>query len=285
MNLKSAKRTLTKLGVAVISISLFITKTEAQSIGHLGVSTDPIPLVQAKRPQPKYLARRVNRPDPNSKTLLAEVGDGGGKSSPVAPKNSVNNSGKISGTIDVVELPKNPPPANSSSNAKPAPIRPAEPTADDFLAKAADFVVKGDAQAAAESFRAALKLKPDSLDAQLGLADAMFDLKDYAGADAEYQKIIAQNSSSAEARRGRADTLYELKKYDEAAKEYQAAIQHGATDAGVYNNFANALFRTGTRENRDRAIENYRQAIAKQPTWPDAYAGMANVLRVQKRLD
>lgn len=288
MNLKSANRAFSrfcgKFCVAIICISLSVTKTEAQSIGHLGVNADPIPLVQAKRPQPKYLARRINRPDPSSKNLLADVGDGGGS---VGGKTATANP-TTSATVAVVETPKKTQPVNSTPTPKPlppAPVKPAEPTADDYLAKAADFVIKGNSQAAAENFRTALKLKPDSLDAQLGLADVMFDLKDYAGADAEYQKIIAQHPNSAEARRGRADTLYELKKYDEAAGEYQAAIQAGATDAGVYNNFANALFRTGTRENRDRSIENYRKAIDKQPTWPDAYAGMANALRVQKRLE
>src|SRR5262249_46982867 len=126
MNLKSAKSVLSKLSVIVVSISLFVTRAEAQTIGHLGVSTDPIPLVQAKRPQPRYLARNssrsTSRPDPSSKALLAEVGEG------------VNTAGKTtatnptsSGTIAVVEMPKNstakPQPSNSTT-PKPVPPTP-----------------------------------------------------------------------------------------------------------------------------------------------------------------
>src|SRR5262249_38480122 len=149
---------------------------------------------------------------------------------------------------------------------------------------AEELSAKNDPIGAAEVFKMALALKPDSLDAQLGLADSLHDAKNYQAADAQYVKIIAQNQNSIEAHRGRGDTVYELKRYDEAVGEYQAAISAGAHDAGVLNNLANAYFRTGTRDNRDYAIDNYRKAIEKEPTWPDAYAGLANVLRVQKRL-
>lgn len=162
--------------------------------------------------------------------------------------------------------------------------KPAAPTVEDYIAKAEDFAGKNDPRGAAEVFRQALALKPDSFEARLGLADSLHDARDYQNADGEYQKVIAQKSDSTEAHRGRGDTLYELKRYDEAINEYQSAIRSGAIDAGVYNNLANAYFRTMVRENRDRAIENYRKAIEKQPDWPDAYAGLANALRWQKQL-
>src|SRR5262249_58206560 len=106
---------------------------------------------------------------------------------------------------------------------KPAP-KSSAPSAEDYIARAEDLAAKNDPRAAAEVFRLALSLKPDSLDAQLGLADSLHDAKDYPGADAQYVKVIAQNQNSAEAHRGRGDTLYELKRYDEAGGEYQSAI-------------------------------------------------------------
>lgn len=290
MNLKSAKKALGNLSVIVIAISLFVTKTEAQAIGHLGVNTDPIPLVQAKRPQARYLARNTrlaNRPDPGSKDLRAEISEG-----TTGTGKPISSNPTTSATIEVVETPKantaKPQPATATVAVKTPSTPPAKPAAsayDDYMSKAGELIAKGNTRAAEEAFRAALKLKPESLEAQLGVADALFDMKNYLGADAEYQKIIAQNPNSPEARRGRADTLYELNKYDEAVGEYEAALRVGANDAGIYNNYANALFRTGKRENRDRAIENYNIAIKKEPNWPDAYAGLANTLRIQKRLD
>ncbi|MGH9769713.1 MAG: tetratricopeptide repeat protein [Blastocatellia bacterium] len=271
---------------------LFISWTIAQDIGHLGVEADPIPLVQAKRPPRRLALRNTNRnsnvasvrPDPASKDLRADVSEVGGATGK-GPKPTSNTAGSASTTVAVNTIPTPAPkePAVVKPETGPA-SKPAAPTVEDYIARAEELVAKNDPRAAAGVFRLALSLKPDSLDAQLGLADSLHDAKDYQGADSEYQKIIAQNQNSAEARRGRGDTLYELKRYDEAIIEYQAAINAGARDAGVLNNLANAYFRTGTRENRDRAIENYRKAIEKEPNWPDAYAGLANVLRVQRKM-
>ncbi|MGH9937496.1 MAG: tetratricopeptide repeat protein [Blastocatellia bacterium] len=278
-----------------MAILLFISWTIAQDIGHLGVSADPIPLVQAKRPLRRLALRNANRgssvaavrPDPlagASKDLRADVTDSG-MASGKAPKTSSNTATSALTTVAVNTNPAPAPkdPVVVKPEIKPE-LKPAAPSAEDYIAKAEDLAAKNNPRAAAEAFRQALSLKPDSIDAQLGLADSLHDAKDYQSADAEYVKIIAQSQNSAEAHRGRGDTLYELKRYDEAVNEYQAAISAGARDAGVLNNLANAYFRTGTRENRSRAIENYRKAIEKEPAWPDAYAGLANVLRVQRQM-
>ncbi len=259
--------------IALLLCFSYLSYIAAQDIGHLGVNTDPIPLVQAKRPQRKSLVRNLNRnqtqlansrPNPASKDLRAEVGE-------AADKNP-NNKAPVKGKDVAVK-----------SEPKVAP-KPAAPSFDDFVANAEEQVGKGQLQAAAVSFREALKIEPNSLDAQLALADVLHDAKDYLTADAEYQKILAKDPQSIEAHRGRGDTLYELNRYLEAVSEYEAALKQSTTDAGLYNNLANAYFRTGTRENRERAIEHYRKAISLQPRWPDAYAGLANVLRSQKRL-
>jgi tetratricopeptide (TPR) repeat protein len=278
MKLKPAR--ISFFGASIIV--LFISGIIAQDIGHLGVSADPIPLVQAKRPPRRLVVRRTPAPNPASSALLADAGPAAGALG--APKNQ--NSSAPANTAGVIAA--NTVPAAVS---KPEPVvtkpepKPAAPTVEDYIAKAEDFAAKNDPRAAAEAFRQALALKPDSFEAQLGLADSLHDAKDYQNADNEYQKVIAQKSGSAEAHRGRGDTLYELKRYDEAIAEYQWAIKAGAVDAGVYNNLANAYFRTMVRENHERAIENYRKAIEKQPDWPDAYAGLANALRWQKQMN
>jgi tetratricopeptide (TPR) repeat protein len=261
------------------AILLFISWVIAQDIGHLGVSADPIPLVQAKRPVRRLLARsKTPPPTPASNTLLADVGPVA--SAPDKTKNQ--NTGVASNTVAA-----NTTPAATSKPESVAPkpeVKPAAPSVETYIAKAEELATKNDPRGAAEAFRQALALKTDSFEARLGLADSLHDAKDYQGADAEYQKVISLKADSAEAHRGRGDTLYELKRYDEAVAEYQAAIKAGASDAGVYNNLGNAYFRTSTRENRGRAIENYRKAIEKQSDWSDAYAGLANVLRIQKQM-
>ncbi|MFN0112581.1 MAG: tetratricopeptide repeat protein [Blastocatellia bacterium] len=289
MNLESAKGAFYRAGIVIISLSLFITKTEAQAIGHLGVSAEPIQLAQAKRP-----ARRLaTRPNPASKDLLADVSGAGGAGGKATSKSSPDPANPAVGTVTsgtvvtVINTNRMPPPSASPTTTSSTATTPKPPLSafDESLAKAEALIGKGDSRATAEAFRAALTLKADSVDARLGLAEALFDAKDYANADAEYQKVATQKPDSIEARRGRADSLYELNRYEEAVAEYEGALKVGAADAGIYNNYANALFRTGRRDNRDRAIENYSVAIKKEPNWPDAYAGLANVLRVQKRLD
>src|SRR5215468_4531778 len=82
-----------------IAILLIISWTIAQDIGHLGVDTDPIPLVQAKRPLRRLALRNTNRnsnvaavkPDPQaeaSKDLQADVTDAGGGSGKTPKANS-----------------------------------------------------------------------------------------------------------------------------------------------------------------------------------------------------
>lgn len=282
MQLKSARIAL----LASLATLLFISWIIAQDIGHLGVNDEPIPLVQARRPpRGRFALRNTNRntgldivrPDSlavTGKDLRADVTDAGGGSGTTPKANSgAANVGAVVTAANAGNRPEQKPVATTSA-----------PSAEDYIAKAEELAAKNDPREAALNFQLALNLKPDLLDAQLGFADSLHDAKNYQGADTQYQKIIAQNPNSAEARRGRGDTLYEMKRYDEAAAEYQAAIKAGALDAGVLNNLANAYFRTGTRENRDRAIEYYRKAIDKEPNWPDAYAGLAYVLRTQRRL-
>ncbi|MGH9834843.1 MAG: tetratricopeptide repeat protein [Blastocatellia bacterium] len=278
MRLKPAR--ISFFGASVIV--LFISGIIAQDIGHLGVSADPIPLVQAKRPPRRLVARRTPAPNPASSTLLADTGPAASGAGAAKNQNSgapANTSSAIAANTTPAAVPK-PEPVVTKPETKPA-----APTVEDYIAKAEDLAAKNDPRGAAEAFRQALALKSDSFEARLGLADSLHDAKDYQNADNEYQKVIAQKSDAAEAHRGRGDTLYELKRYDEAITEYQWAIKAGAVDAGVYNNLANAYFRTSTRESRERAIENYRKAIEKQPDWSDAHAGLAYVLRVQQRVN
>src|SRR5215813_5790279 len=71
-----------KLALSVVSaIILLITIAVAQDIGHLGVNTDPIPLVQVKR-QRNFIARAnrsspnqiaSSRPNPANSTLTVDV--------------------------------------------------------------------------------------------------------------------------------------------------------------------------------------------------------------------
>ena len=128
-------------------------------------------------------------------------------------------------------------------------------------------------------YRKALAMNPESVDARLGLAETLYDAKRYPDAEKEFRQVLSARSGLAEAQRGLGDTLYELRRYSDAVTAYSASEQAGIKDAELYNNFGNALIRTRTVENKRRAIDAYRKAIALKPDWSDAHAGLAHALR------
>src|SRR5581483_3565880 len=222
--------------------------------GHPGVTIDPTPLVQAKRPRrapvqnspahttvaqkpakptrpaetPTEVA--VNRPAPETKPQPA---------SPANPQpKPQTNTGRKPGS-EVI-------PTTGPGNTPTQQLSPF----DALIAQAEQAEDANNPKAAADLYRRALQLKPDSGDAHWGLADA----------------------------------LYLQHEYDVAIKEYEAAIAAGQNEAGVYNNYTNALFRSGTVTNRERSIDYYRKAIERNPASSDSYAGLSNALRVQKKL-
>lgn len=227
MKLKSAGKRLCQTVIIIISLSLLITRTEAQAIGHLGVNTEPIPLVQAKRPQRKLVSRSLlaKRPDPSSKDLRADIAE-----LPESSGKSADVKSNTSGTVLVAVTPPTSTPKTPSSNstnttASTTSSKTVLSPFEESLVKAETLLEKGESRVAVEAFRSALKLKPESIDAQLGLAESLFDIKDFANAEIEYQKAISLNQNSIEALRGRADTLYELNKYEDAVTEYEAALK------------------------------------------------------------
>src|SRR5262245_40506613 len=159
-----------------IAILLIISWTIAQDIGHLGVDTDPIPLVQAKRPLRRLALRNSNRnsnvatvkPDPqagSSKDLQADVSDVGGGSGK-GPKTNSNAPANTSTSVAV----------NTGSGTKPAP-KSSAPSAEEYISRAEELAAKNDPKGASDVFKLALALKPESIDAQLGLADSLHDAK------------------------------------------------------------------------------------------------------------
>ena len=182
MNLKPARLVL----CAVFAVVVCMSWTIAQDIGHLGVDSDPIPLKQVKRLR-KPVFRNANRnllaanADPASREMKADVTDqavastGGAKK----PKSALPEpaSGAISNTLAVSKTPAGMPPGGAPPTAI--------PLFDQHVIKAEELTAKGESKSAAEFYRQALSVKPESAEARLGLADALYDIRDYAKAEAE----------------------------------------------------------------------------------------------------
>src|SRR5262245_53751318 len=162
MGLKPAR--IACLGTA--AIFLFISLTIAQDIGHLGVDSDPIPLVQAKRPLRRLAFRGSNRnsnlatvkPDPlagASKDLRADVSEIGGATGK-SPKTNSNTAAVASTTVAVTA---NPATAGANPEIPPEPKSAAKstaPSAETFIARAEELSAKNDPIGATEVFKMAL---------------------------------------------------------------------------------------------------------------------------------
>ncbi len=233
--------------VAFILALMMVLVTTGQDIGHLGIESDPTPLVQARRASKRRSVTAVRT------VALLPAGGASGRvvTSPV--------------TQPVGGLPTR--------------------SFDELIANAEAASKDGQYEPALESYRRALEARPDSIEARLGLAETLLDASKYKDAEQEFRRLLSAKPQLPEAQRGLGDTLYELKRYSDAVQAYQTAQQGGLNDAELYNNYANSLFRTGTVENKARAIEYYRKAIQLQPDWPSAYAGLANLLRTQRGPD
>lgn len=236
--------------VAILCLLAFVAS--AQDIGHLGIESDPAPLVQARK------ASKRRNP-----TAAVSAARPVGASLP-----ETTAGGNVIATTPVVPIGSLP-----------------GRSFDDLMTTAEAASRQGQYEPALEAYRRALAARPDSADARLGIAETLLDAKRYKEAEQEFRQLVAAKPALSEAQRGLGDTLYELKRYGDAVGAYQTASQAGLNDAELYNNFANALFRTGTIENKKRAIEYYRKAIQLQPEWPSAYAGLANALRSQRGAD
>jgi len=235
---------------ALILGCLLVFTATAQEIGHLGIDSDPTPLLQAKRPS----SRRSDSSLKNTNTPAP------------LPKGSTGNVGPV---------PTSPAPIGG------APTR----SFNELIATAEAAAKQGQFEPALEAYREALAKRPDSVETKLALAETLFDARKYPEAETSFRQLIAAQPDLAEAKRGLGDTLYERRRYTDAVAAYQSAAQAGLNDSELYNNYANALFRTGTIENKERAIEYYRKSIALKPESPSAYAGLANALRSQRGPD
>ncbi|MEP7272896.1 MAG: tetratricopeptide repeat protein [Acidobacteriota bacterium] len=240
---RKAGRLATVFGLA----SMLVFVTTGQEIGHLGIDSDPTPLVQARRASKRRTVTAV-------RTVAVLPATGGG--------------GRVVTTPGT--RPVGGPPTSSF---------------DELMATAEAASKDGQYEPALESYRRALQARPDSIEAKLGLAETLLDARKYGDAEQEFRQLLRVKPQLPEAQRGLGDTVYELKRYSDAVAAYQTAAQGGLNDAELYNNYANSLFRTGTVENKSRAIEYYRKAIQLQPDWPSAYAGLANLLRTTRGSD
>ncbi len=168
---------------------------------------------------------------------------------------------------------------------------------------------------AVAAYQAAIRLKPDYVEAHTNLGNVLKDLGRYDDAILSYDRVIALEPT-ATAHYNLANVLPMTDRLDEAVSHYRRALALAPDLVGAHTNLANALVAQGQLEeavmhsrraieldpnsaeahvnlgttllqqgNLDAAATQLEHAISVNPNFADAYCNLGNVLLAQGRLD
>ncbi len=136
-----------------------------------------------------------------------------------------------------------------------------------YMRMAEAHLVGKDKEAAAQSLRKALEVKPDHLDAQRGLILYALDAKKYAEATAVARTMQKQRPTSALGYQFDGDIAVVQKKWDAAAEAYRAGLKQGAF-AELASKLHATLNAGGKTADADRLVAIWLKDNPKEPLFP-----------------
>jgi tetratricopeptide (TPR) repeat protein len=142
-------------------------------------------------------------------------------------------------------------------------------------ALAARYLQVGEVEAAFVELREAIRLAPQSADAQYNLAAALLARGAKADAMAAYRRAIELNPTYAEAHNNLGVLLEGAGDRAAAIRHYELAIQIQPHQAGAHYNLANVRLADGELAD---AVVHYRNALASEPEHPEARARLGLAL-------
>ena len=137
------------------------------------------------------------------------------------------------------------------------------------------YKAKDNLDAAIQSYRAALALESDYVDAHRNLGIALRAKGELTEALASFKRAIALQPNYAEVHSNLGLVLKELGRLEESIISYQKAIALKPTYAEAYCNLGVALKEQGKL---NEALEHYFKAISLKPDYAQAHNNMGNVL-------
>jgi tetratricopeptide (TPR) repeat protein len=151
-----------------------------------------------------------------------------------------------------------------------------DPARADVLALAGKLALElGEVAAAAEHYAAAAACRPDFVEAQYNLGNALMRLGRRQEAVAAYRGATRLRPDLLPAHANLGNALYALGRYDEAAASYREAVRLAPLAAETHRNLGLALHESG---DLDGAIVCHRRAVALKPDWVLALQSLANAL-------
>jgi tetratricopeptide (TPR) repeat protein len=141
---------------------------------------------------------------------------------------------------------------------------------------------KGEPNAAIDSYKLAIKIKPDYAQAYINLGSALKAKGELDDAIDSYKLAIKIKPDYAEAYNNMGNALKEQGRLDEAIEAYMKALAIKPDYAEAYSNMGVIL---ADQSKPEEAIEAYTKALAIKPDYAEAYNNMGNALKDHGKLD
>nr|WP_225561710.1 tetratricopeptide repeat-containing sulfotransferase family protein [Rhodanobacter sp. DHB23] len=141
---------------------------------------------------------------------------------------------------------------------------------------------QGQLDEAADSFRQALAIRPDFIEAHARLGHTLLAIHRPAEAEAHFLQVLAARPGDAGTHNSLGIVYREQSRLAEAEACYRRALAIRPDYAEAHNNLGNALRDQGRR---DEAESSYRQALAIHDRFAEPHFNLGNILRDQLRLD
>ena len=140
----------------------------------------------------------------------------------------------------------------------------------------------GKFDAAIESYKKAIKIKPNFANTYYSIGNALKGKGDLDAAIQSYKQALTIKPDFAEACSNMGAALKDKGELDESIKSYKQALKINPGFAEVYYNMAIVLTDKGELY---AAIESYKQAIKIKPNYVEAYSNMGAALKDKGELD
>jgi tetratricopeptide (TPR) repeat protein len=164
--------------------------------------------------------------------------------------------------------------------AAPAGVSQGEGQARSLLELGRAAMARGDATTAARTFREALRLQPDLIEARESLGLALYEMGDLDGAAEELRALLRQHPDAVRARLVLATALMAKQDWSAARVELTEVLRRQPDLAQALYSLGLVRYALG---DLNGAIEAYRQALARSPDQPDARYHLALVLKLTHR--
>ena len=136
--------------------------------------------------------------------------------------------------------------------------------------------------AAIDSYKQALKIKPDYAEAHYNMGNALQEKGELDAAIDSFKQALKIKPDYAEAHNNMGVALQEKGELDAAIDSFKQALKIKPDYAEAYNNMGNALKKKGEL---DAAIDSYKQALKIKPDYAEAHYNMGVALKDKGELD